>query len=177
MKKLLFLVLALLLLASCSFESKTMVLSSDVGSEIYLIEKDAGIVLSFNEGFQTKLSSISGLDREKLLMDLFPEAAVFKTVENENYKKRQELLYLLNDATEADNSLESFTENRKVLKDSKLIAELDAMTDGFDSALLDATEKACGKYRVYNVDRIFHGEYDYEGAKSFLNDWIDSIKR
>ena len=99
MKKLLFLVLALLLLASCSFESKTLGLSSDVGSEIYLIEKDAGIVLSFNEGFQAKLSSISGLDREKLLMDLFPEAAVFKTVESENYKKRQELLYLLNDET------------------------------------------------------------------------------
>lgn len=177
MRKLFLVVLSLLLLSSCSFESKTFVLSSDIGTEVYLVQKEAGLVLSFSEDFQEKLSELSGFEREELFEDLFGDSAVYKTAKSEDYRKRQELLYLLNDAAEAANSLESFSENRKVLKDSKLIEELDLMTDGFDSALLEVADKDMDSYRVYSVDRIFHGEYDYEEAKSFLYDWIDSIKR
>lgn len=170
-------IVLILLLSSCKYEQKTMVLSSDAGSEVYFIEKNSAVVISFSGEFQEKLASLGGIGTEEVLKDLFPDAGLFSVIESEKYNERLELISLLCDISDAKNSLESFYENRKVLKDSKMLSTLDELSLGFDSALVESMDKKAVNYKLYYADRVLHGEYDYEGAKKFLLDWIDSIKR
>ena len=177
MRRLILAISMLVLLSSCSFKPSIMVLTSDGGSERYYIEKDMGLVVSFGEDFQRDLATLGNMEREEMLNDIFPYTDLFVSIGEDEYGKRQEIVSLLNDATDANNNLESFNENRKVLKDSRMIAALDELSDGFDSMVLEAMRKSCEEYRIYHADRILHGEYDYEEAKRFLYDWIDAIKR
>lgn len=170
-------IVLILLITSCKVEEKTMVLSSNTGSEIYFIEKSSAVVVSFSGEFQEKLASLESLSISDMLKDFFPDATLFSVIEDEEYSERLEIISLLSDISGSANSLESFYENRKVLKDSKMLSTLDELSGGFDSALLESMEKKAERYKLYYADRVLHGEYDYEGAKKFLLDWIDSIKR
>ena len=177
MRKLLILLIALLLLVSCKREDKVLILSSEAGSEVFLIGKEKGVSLSFSEEFQNHLALLGNMSVSDMLKDLFPESMHHADIDGSDYLERARIIYLLNEATDAENTLESVSENRKVLKDSKMLKELDRLSDGFDSVLVECMEKKSDRYMRYYVSKVLRGEYDYKEAKSFLLDWIDSIKR
>lgn len=174
MKKILFLFLLVLMLSSCSSGSKTVMLVSESGMEIYTRGKHTSSMVVLDAETVQGLCAASDRSPLQIASQIAPDAEVYyagATV----YGERQELYSTLLGVTASASIPDVWKDHEKELKDSLLLSSLSAGTNGFDSVLADLIHESKNRFDVYHAEDVLEENCDYASAIVFLKRWIKAI--
>ncbi len=150
-------------------------LISSSGGEISIVDGDNSVFLTLDSSVIDRLCTLSGLKAKDVVADLIGSETVIFEVAPQRFESRMNYVSLLM-SQGGENRVSVLTANNKVLEDSTLIADMDNLSGGFDSALLEQV-KGVEKTYQYELSSILYGANSWEDAKSFFSEWIKVIIR
>lgn len=175
LRRILFSVLLLVLLCSCSSESSSIALVSGEGGELSIVEGETSILIKMDKDIVNHLCTLSSLPVADMVKGLMPDTKVY-VVPQRVFERRERYIGLLMSQNDDENRVDVMRENYNILKDSALMDKLDLYSASFDGEMF-AQIKGVDKTYEYDLSTVLMDADSWEEACSFFNDWKDMIVR
>ena len=167
--------LLLLLVISCDKEDRSWYVLSENESTIYLTRDGVALVITVPEYLLASFSGEKGIDRSKILEDLFGPG-VSENIERDAYEERKELITLLLSETGANGEADAYAIYGKDLSKSAFLDRLDDTTRDIDEREIVDLFSGMRHYGSLDLGRVMKRITDYEDARAYINQWLERAK-
>ena len=171
MKKILFLLLIILLLSSCSNKTENIGVWSEEGAVVYSNKDECGKIVIGKE-----LMSALVVDGE-VVDDIFQGIEMYRLSPSE-WRQREIVMSSLLSVTGEESVERAYDKDNKLLKKSLWKSNMASISNGFDERLLAYVKKNGGEYNTYSGEKAISGisiEGNEEIIRVFLKKWIKAI--
>lgn len=176
MKKLILILLSLLLLLSCSDETKAYYLESENNSIAYLINSRHAVKIDIDSQTLSFLEKESGISGKELLEDFFGVNVLSYAFVSENsFLERQLLFNSLKEVTSSQDTLHSFAAFRGDLRKTDFTATINNISSDFDDVGLSKNIKKKTAVNEYHLKNVVSTAHSYDENKKFAIKWVENI--
>ena len=171
MRKILFPLLLILLLTSCSERTESIGIWSEEGAVIYSNKDDGGKIVIEKELMSSLLEAGNGIE------DIFSGTELYQLSSSE-WRQRNIVLSSLLSVTGESSVEKVYEKENKILAKSSWGEKMNEISKGFEDRLLAYVKKNGGDYHLYSAENAIDGillEGNEERIRVFLKKWIKAI--
>ena len=171
MRKILFPLLFVLLLSSCSGKTESIGIWSEEGAVIYSNKDEGGKIVIEKELMSSLLEAGNGIE------DIFSGTELYQLSSSE-WRQRNIVLSSLLSVTGESSVEKVYEKENKIIGKSNWTEKMSDISQGFESRLLDYVKKNGGDYHLYSAESAIDGillEGNEERIRVFLKKWIKAI--
>ena len=171
MRKILFPLLLILLLASCSERTESIGIWSEEGAVIYSNKDEGGKIVIEKELMASLVEEGNGVE------DIFSGTELYYLTSSQ-WRQRNTVLACLLSVTGESSVEKVYERENKIMGKSDWTEKMSDISKGFEDRLLAYVKKNGGDYHLYSAENAIDGillEGNEERIRVFLKKWIKAI--